>query len=478
MESESCHNPASGGVAMDKASLVDWFSRKLFENDGALLVGAGISVPSGGPSWLNIMKPLALRYLDMEISETDNLPQIAQYIVNQHGGNRGPLVNQIRDELARLNRINDYHVALARMNTQLIWTTNFDNLIERALGDIPFYVRHDEHSVARPQPDSALELIKIHGCAKDSSPEDLVLTQQDYEDFFVRHPAMAQRLQHDLMSKSFLLVGYSYRDQDVANILAQVRRLSGSHTREHAIVLEKDRTGPAGQQRQRLWCGSLSGVGIMPVLIDSYDELKGILESIASKSRGPTVFVTGSHKSVDDVPFLSELGSALAATESPAVVLIDGQSDGVGRTVVQAFSQTCIRLKHDIYDRIRLFPNPYAANPSFSDNRTLLGTLKKWRTHLIRATQVVVVFDGGMGTEAEVSLALENGCHVLPVPGAAEGLAARLLSRPEVADHLNTVVPEYVGIARNESRNLAPQDVVECIQKLLSCPADRPESST
>ncbi|HBC95014.1 MAG TPA: hypothetical protein DCZ10_19495 [Pelotomaculum sp.] len=72
---------------MQKENLINKFSRALYENRGAIFVGAGISKPSCGIDWLELLKPMA-KELGISLHRRDDLPQIAQYIVNAYCGNR------------------------------------------------------------------------------------------------------------------------------------------------------------------------------------------------------------------------------------------------------------------------------------------------------------------------------------------------------------------------------------------------------
>src|ERR1017187_2393208 len=92
----------------------------------------------------------------------------------------------------------------------------------------------------------------------------------------------------------------------------------------------------------------------------------------------------------------SEVGTLLAGVKD--LVLLDGQSEGIGREAANAFGEECVRQHFDIRKRIRFFPNPYTFNREFADNRAYLGTLKEWRASLFRSAHIAIVFDGGMGT--------------------------------------------------------------------------------
>jgi hypothetical protein len=412
--------------------VINAFSDALFRGVGAFFVGSGISRSSGVPTWKELLEPLAKTRLEIQVGDQDDLPELAQFVLNRCGGNRGPLIQGFMESMRRGFRPNRLHQSIARSNVSTIWTTNYDTLIESAFFREDVDVKANDDSISRSVPGYRAEIIKMHGCISASPQEDLVITQEDYEDYEQTRPAMVQRLRSDLLDKSFLFAGYSYRDPNIRNIFIQARRLSRKATRTHYIILKKANDADLGSRlRQMLWCQNLRRLGIESALIDDYSELETILERIALKSRGRTVFVTGSHEHGGDVLF-SELGKLLAREggqdRSKQVVIIDGQSTGVNRHVVTAFNEEIIRDKREIEGRIRLFPNPYAANPAFSNDRSLLPLLKKWRAPLFRATQVVVVFDGGMGTCTEVELAQELGCRIIPVALRKGSLVRKLLS--------------------------------------------------
>ena len=112
--------------------LVEQFSAELAAGSGALFIGTGISIPSKVPSWIELLQPLAKVHLGIEVDKTDDLPAIAQYLVNRNGNNRGLLIQHLRREFMKDFAINGYHRAITQANVSLIWTTNYDTLLEEA----------------------------------------------------------------------------------------------------------------------------------------------------------------------------------------------------------------------------------------------------------------------------------------------------------------------------------------------------------
>lgn len=429
---------------MMSADLVaEGFARAVRRREAALFVGSGVSIPSGAPSWYELLK----RYendLEITIDANEDLPQIAQYVVNANLGNRGALVASIKDLTARSTGPNDIHRSMTLIPVDVIWTTNYDTLIEEAFGD-SVLVRVDDSDIAtvNRSPRHQTELIKIHGCRVRSKPGDMVVTSGDYEDLGYNRPALVQRLRQDMMHRSLLFIGYSFNDPDTRTAMTQARRLVGGDTREHYLVTKRA-TGEDAH-RQDLWVCELRRLGIRCALIDDYDELIPLMQSIVAKARGRTIFPTGSH-TASDTEFAADLGAALAEM-SPEVRLLDGQSEGYGRAVIQAFSMSVIHAKQDLQDRIELHANPYAYDPRLSNDPRMLDKLISLRKPLLKGCNVLVAFDGGMGTNAEVNAALNLGCVVLPVPLEANGSARQLLNESRVRRRLDQFTSGYAESA-------------------------------
>jgi hypothetical protein len=464
--------PCLSGKILNSENLSREFSKSLTVGRGAIFVGSGISAASGVPSWPDLLREMAQTRLKLRISPSDHLPSVAQYIVNQANGNRGPLVQRFREALSKNFSENAYQTALSYTNVSCLWTTNYDTLLENSFRrHFHVSVKATDDSIARGVSTSDIEVIKMHGCIEHSMQDDIVATQEDYEDFFARRPATTQRLRQDLLEKSFLFIGYSCGDSNINNILVEARRLGRRATRQHFIVVcrcdDKDReTRLAKQARQDLWLSDLARVGIEHCQIDRYEELQKILDSVALGSRGSTVFVTGSHSRPETgSECLRQLGELLAKEQG--LVLLDGQSAGTSRFVVSAYLERCIDQREDILIRLRVFSNPYSANPRFSNDANLIPILQKLRSPLLRAAQVVVVFDGGIGTEAEVKVAQELRCRIVPVPEKQGDLPSRLLaSDPQVQNLLSSVDASYFEKAKK--CQVTAEDVISCVRNALT----------
>lgn len=422
---------------------IEDYAEELVAGNAAYFVGAGISVDSSLPDWGGLIKPFTDKIGISDLKGKD-LPLMAQYVINEETGNRGPFINAISRKLRKSFSPNAYHEAIAKTNLRTIWTTNYDNLLEKVFGNTTIDVKFTDESISRDVLDNQVEIIKMHGCIYNSHRDDIVITQSDYEDFFIKKPAITQRLRLDLLQKSFLFLGYGYGDSNIKNIITEARRLTGNNTRQHYLITTDKKDDP----EFKLWCSNLRRYGIRVIKISKHDDLKPILETLALKSRGRSVFVTGSH-SENNNNDATELGKGLA--KKTGYIFNDGQSSGLMRVASNAFMQTIIEDKADINKRLKFFPNPYAANPKFANDSSLLPMLKQWRIPLLKSTNIMVAFDGGMGTKAEIEVALDLGCIVIPFFKDEHKETWQLIDNNLIRERLDQYDADYINKMKEKS---------------------------
>lgn len=109
------------------------FVKDLVENNVAILAGAGMSRPSGFINWKELLTDIADE-LDLDIDkEESNLISLAQYHVNEKS--RAKLSKKIIEEYTEDNDVTENHRILARLPISTYWTTNYDDMVEKALKD-------------------------------------------------------------------------------------------------------------------------------------------------------------------------------------------------------------------------------------------------------------------------------------------------------------------------------------------------------
>lgn len=65
---------------------------------GVLFTGAGLSIPSGGINWRNVLREKAAS-IDIDVNRKNNLISVAQYIYNE-SGMRQTITQLLKNEIS------------------------------------------------------------------------------------------------------------------------------------------------------------------------------------------------------------------------------------------------------------------------------------------------------------------------------------------------------------------------------------------
>ncbi len=446
---------------MNNDYVVAKFSEALSNGNGAFFIGSGTSVPSGLPSWSDLLK----KYCGgvYAVAKHIPLPLVAQYMVLESGGNDSILKTHVSEMCRTAHKVDNVYLKhICRASVNRIWTTNYDTLIESAFHDIGCTVNYTDHCIDKGADLNTVEIIKMHGCRTDTS--SMILTQDDYDFYQKNHPNTCRRLLSDMSERVFLFIGYGYNDPNIHNIIRTSQWNGRTTAKQHFLISKRDRLRP---DLQDLWARNLARFGILVCFIEEHSELEVLLEKIALKSRGKRVYVTGSH-SVDPSVLAAKLGEQIALKDE--LILLDGQpTGGVGADTLDAFSTKCREKLKDKVSRIESFHNPYAVNSDFTNDPSLMPNLKAHRIPLFRKAQLVILFDGGMGTRAEFELALELGCNILPVPVIdpntlkySDFMTGLVLASPNVLKYLNNF-PIYLEKLKS-GKQIEWDDLLSCVK--------------
>jgi hypothetical protein len=129
------------------------------------------------------------------------------------------------------------HQLLASLPVREMVTTNFDELLERAVaavdGTTPAILPFDAAT------SSDRWILKLHGTV--DRPETIVLTRDDYLRTSVTHGALLGLVQALLVTRHMLFVGYSLSDEDFHQLVHEIRSaLPGRDPMGTALLLEPD----------------------------------------------------------------------------------------------------------------------------------------------------------------------------------------------------------------------------------------------
>src|SRR5699024_11825307 len=113
----------------DKRNFINEYVKALNNNRGVLFAGAGLSVPSGGINYRDLLSEEA-ESIDIDVDRENDLISVAQYIYNE-SGTRQTITQLLKNEISKRGRINVNHEVLAVLPIKKVWTTNYDDYLER-----------------------------------------------------------------------------------------------------------------------------------------------------------------------------------------------------------------------------------------------------------------------------------------------------------------------------------------------------------
>jgi HEPN domain-containing protein len=284
-------------------SFIENYVKDLNDDSASIFAGAGLSVSSGYVNWKELMSDLA-KELGLNIDEENDLISIAQYHVNENGNNRYGITKKILEEFTEDVEESENHRIIARLPITSIWTTNYDQLIEKVIVNEKknIDVKYKENQLLYTKPKREVVLYKMHGDV--SEPDSTILTKQDYEQYFQTHETFVNALRGELITKTFLFIGFSFSDPNLDYILSRLHLRHGINKRKHYCFLKKNILGDKQNPnetiftynniKQQLFINDLKRFGISSLLVEQYEEITDVLKEIEFRYNKQTVFISGS----------------------------------------------------------------------------------------------------------------------------------------------------------------------------------------
>ena len=285
------------------------YGKAVSEGYGAVFAGAGLSKSAGFINWKELVAPFATA-LSLDVEKESDLIGLTQFYKNEKG-NRSDINQRILNSFLSDESLNDNIRIITRLPISTYWTTNYDELIEEGLKE------NNRRADVKISPDTlSINIVdrdaivyKMHGDVR--TPSEAVLTKDDYETYNQKRKLFTTALQGDLVSKTFLFIGFSFEDPNLDYILGRIRVLLGESVRNHYCFLEKvnienyetDEVEKFNRDSvmQELKIRDLQRYGIQTILLDSYSEITGLLLDIEREYFNKSVFISGSISDYNDI---------------------------------------------------------------------------------------------------------------------------------------------------------------------------------
>lgn len=175
----------------------------------------------------------------MNISKETDLITLAQYYVDEK--NKTKINESIKENfLDDVGEPSIIHDLICNMPISSIWTTNYDTLLEIKFNEIEkgYNVITNDQSYKNVDPKKPVNVYKIHGTYND--PSNCILTKDDYEKFNSNHNIVLAQFNAELCSKSFLFLGYGFKDNDLNYVFSKIREIyDDAKPFQHYCIMKK-----------------------------------------------------------------------------------------------------------------------------------------------------------------------------------------------------------------------------------------------
>lgn len=457
------------------------FLKELEEQNVAIFAGAGLSVASGYVDWKGLLKDFA-NEVGLDVEKETDLISVVQYYLNSNDSNRHTLNEKIKNVFHHEKNPNENHRILARLPISTYWTTNYDRLIEASLVEAKKKVdaKYTKNHLATTLHGRDVILYKMHGDVEH--PEDAILSKHQYEKYFQSHEGYVTALRGDLVSKTFLFIGFSFTDPNLDLILSRIRVMFEKNQRKHYCFFKEEELADGEDQneyeyrktKQDLVINDLLRSNIHVLLVKKYSKITDILKEIEDRFKRKTIYISGSaHEYGRFTPevaedFISNLSKELIKN---SFKIVSGFGLGVGSSVINGvLKEVYLEKKETLKDQLLLRPFPQGGEAE-----------KNWESYredmISYAGASIFIFgnkkDGdktilAQGVRKEFEIAVKQKALVIPV--GATGFMAKELWDEISKDYKKYFLSEdHIDIFKKlGDENLDPKKLIESIIEFLN----------
>lgn len=246
----------------------------------SLLVGSGTSCACGLHSWAKLIAEMKSHLLSR--CQKHDKPSLKQFFIDNE-----PLAiaGLFKREMGAVEygrwlreRFRNRSVTIApilrnvvKLPTSLIFTTNYDKLLECACrsgaGEDPVVIINPKQlSVVNG---NERKIVKMHGDI--DHPDTIVLTDDDYADYDSKCASMRTFVQGHIAFSTLLLIGFGLRDPNFASIYAAAKSLVTSPGPRVVALMSK---------QNRFDVDRWKALGLTINNFDSHDDIPKFLSSV------------------------------------------------------------------------------------------------------------------------------------------------------------------------------------------------------
>lgn len=419
------------GKDISRKELLSKLEEAIRSENLALFAGAGLSKPAGFFDWKNLLKEPA-ESIGLDIENEHDLLNVAQYYSNRKG--RTEIEDIIIKSFPNTARPTVNHQLLATLPIYTYWTTNYDNLIEQALTEAhkKYNVKTEDNQLKLQTRDLDAVIYKMHGDYQ--MPSGAVITRNDYEEYGIKSRRLFKDvLEGNLLTKTFLFLGFGFSDPNFNSVLSKMRILLEGDTRSHYCIMKRPLENEYQIKdkyqydviKQELVIEDLFDSGIKVHLIDDFSEITNILQALSKKYKQKNIFISGS--AVEYSPLSQKDATSFIQILSKKLVekgfnIVNGFGLGVGTHVINGVSEYAYSHRDiRVGDHLTLMPFPQSG----INDEKLRETWRMYREEMIEGCGIAIFIFGNKlmddkvisadGVEEEFKIAKENELRLLPL---------------------------------------------------------------
>ena len=229
-------DPLGPDVALRLARLIRDDKLILFAGAGLSLQCPGLNGGAGLPSWRQLVEAVAEEFVEEEVDASDfvDTPTLFfDYVADLPDG-AAKLKAAIRESIdSSAVTPSESHRIIARLPWAEIWTTNYDDLLEKSGKAAMVNGKTDFELIAKYQRDAHPFVLHLHGTVADPH----TLGKRSYELWEQNNPKLTAYLRARLLAgNTVLFVGYGMGDPNLDAVFGWVRNVTGNKLRLYGFL--------------------------------------------------------------------------------------------------------------------------------------------------------------------------------------------------------------------------------------------------
>jgi predicted Rossmann-fold nucleotide-binding protein/NAD-dependent SIR2 family protein deacetylase len=413
----------------EKIKTISALGKELRNRNLCLFVGSGLSISSGLYNWKELLKPAAQALgLDIE-KESSDLVSLAQYYFDKHDTNRLSIRAELEDML-RDAQPSKLHEIICSFPVENIWTTNYDTLIEDSYKKFSIHkeinIVSTESEISAPTRKWNTNIYKMHGCIQNKN-SNIVLSTEDYESYPITNKGFLHELRSQLMSKTFLFIGFGFNDPNVSYAIRSLKNILQKNTGPHHLFIlniqqdksESDNDFEYRTIKEQYRIKNLEKYGIKPTILKDENELYKALAECSLRAVKNRTVLCGSDESGSAADLCEKLGYEIAKNNYQLYTCF---ADGVGKQAVMGalrfFGENDEQYP---YRKLRIWPTN-------SINKSSASEKEMYRRVMVKEAGSCIIINGKNGTLDEFSSAASEGRLCIPI-GHTGGTANKVIDQ-------------------------------------------------